>query len=177
MIQAQAYLQLIRKIDRVIENKLVEVAQLRAAAYGTSSGGQTVKINGVPHEMERVQSSSNPHRIEDAVIRYLDMEQEINADIDLLTAVRRDVLSVIERLNTNEYDVVHKMYVGVIGKEGGRKQTKYLQIKEVAALLGKSESWVKDKHRSAKRNVQKMLDQRDPEQNEKWQELAARWAK
>lgn len=175
MIRAKDYLRLIRKIDRLIENKMAEKEQWQAVAYGSSSGSNTVMINGVPHEMDRVQSSGNQQRMADAVMRYVDMEAEINEYIDLLVDVKRDVIGVIEQLSANQYDVLHKMYIGVVVKEKGRSYTRYMTTKEVAAHYDRSESWAKNLHSNGVKNVQRILDQREAEQNESWLALMARW--
>lgn len=175
MIRAKDYLRLIRKIDRLIENKMAEKEQWQAVAYGSSSGSNTVMINGVPHEMDRVQSSGNQQRMADAVMRYVDMEAEINEYIDLLVDVKKDVISVIEQLSATEYDVLHKMYVGMVVKEKGRTYPRYMTLKEVAAHYDRSESWAKNVHSSGIKNVQRIINQRTDEQNEGWIALTARW--
>ena len=175
MIRAIDYLRLIRKIDRLIENKTAEKEQWQAVAYGSSSGSNTVMINGVPHEMDRVQSSGNQQRMADAVIKYVDIEKEIVEYIYRLADVKRDVIRVIEQLSANEYDVLHKMYVGIVVKEKDRTYTRYLTQKEVAAHCGMSESWAKNIHRSGKKSVQRILDKRDDKQNEAVLSLINAW--
>lgn len=176
MIRAKDYLRLMSKIDRLIENKLAEKDQWKAVAFG-SSGSNTVMINGVPHEMDRVQSSGNQQRMADAITRYVDIEREINDYIDLLVDVKKDVISVIEQLSADQYDVIHKMFVGVAVKEKGRTYTRYMTVKEVAAHYDRSESWVKNKRGDGLKNVQRILDRREAEQNESWLALMARWEK
>lgn len=174
MIRAKDYLRLIRKIDRLIENKLAEKEQWRAVAYGSSSGSNTVMINGVPHEMDRVQSSGNQQRMADAVIKYVDMEPEIDEYIDLLLDVKRDILGIIEQLSADEYDVLHKMYFGVLVKEKNRTYQRYMTTKEIAAHYDRSESWAKNKSSSGIKNVQRIINRRTEEQNKSWLALMRR---
>lgn len=174
---AQDYLRLIRKIDRLIENKRAEKEQWEAVALGSSGGGNTVMINGVPHEMDRVQSSGNQQRMADAILKYVDIDKEIDKYIYRLADVKRDVIGVLEQLSATEYDVLHKMYVGVLVKEKNRTYTRYMTQKEVAAHYDRSESWAKNVHRSGKRNVQRILDQRDDMQNAPALELINAWKK
>ena len=174
---AQDYLRLIRKIDRLIENKRAEKEQWEAVALGSSGGGNTVMINGVPHEMDRVQSSGNQQRMADAILKYVDIDKEIDEYIYRLADVKRDVIGVLEQLSATEYDVLHKMYVGVLVKEKGRTSTRYMTQKEVAAHYDRSESWAKNVHRSGKKSVQRILDQRDEMQNAPALELINAWKK
>ena len=175
MIWAKDYLRMIRKIDRLIENKLAEKEQWKAVAYGSSPGSNTVMIKGVAHEMDRVQSTGNQQKMADAVIKYVDIESEIDEYIDLLVDAKRDVISVLEQLSATEYDLMHKMYVGMVVNERGRSYQKYMTKKEVAAYYDMSESWAKNVHSSALKNVQRIINQREEEQNESWLALTARW--
>ena len=76
----------------------------------------------------------------------MDIENEINASIDLLIDKRNEVLRVIEQLNTTEYDLLHKIYV------------QYKPFYDVADEYQKSYSWVTTVHGTALKNVQKILD-------------------
>ena len=100
-MKAKDFLLQIKKLDKLIENKLIEIQQLKDIADSTSAN-----LKG-----ERVQSTSNPHRLAETIAQYIDLENEINADIDRLIDTRKDVISVIELLNATEYDILHKLYV------------------------------------------------------------------
>ena len=121
----------------MIQNKLIEAEQWKAIATGS------IQIGG-----ERVQSSGSQQKMADAVSKYIDIENEINNEIDILYDTRKDVLSVIEQLNANEYDFLHKVYV------------QYLTLSEVAEIYGNSYSWATTRHGIALKNVQKILDGR-----------------
>ena len=122
----------------MIENKLAEKDQ-----WKTMSTGTTAKMGG-----ERVQSSGSKEKMADAVVRYVDLEREINKDIDRLVDERRNVINVIEQLNTVEYDLLHKMYV------------QYYTLYEIASMYKKTYSWATTIHGRALKNVQKILDER-----------------
>lgn len=125
----------------MIENKIAEMEHWKAVAAGT-----TAYSDG-----DRVQSTSNKEKMADAVVRYLDMEAEVNAEIDRLIDTKQEVISTIEQLKADEYDVLHKIYV----------QGKSFQ--EVAIDKGKSYSWVTSKHGRGLANLQKILDGRKEE--------------
>lgn len=140
-MRAKEYLLNISKIDKLIENKIAEMENWKAIAMGTTAYS----------EGDRVQSTSAKEKMADAVARYLDMEAEVNAEIDRLIDTKQEVISTIERLKVDEYDVLHKIYV----------QGKSFQ--EVAIDKGKSYSWVTSKHGRALANLQKILDGRKEE--------------
>lgn len=132
------FLNQIKKLDKLIENKLAEKEQWKLIASGT-----TIQLK------ERVQSSSNQQKMANAIVRYVDIESEINACIDSLVSKKRDVISVIEQLDVTEYDILHKVYV------------QYLSLYDVAEIYDKSYSWVTSVHGNALKNVREILDARE----------------
>lgn len=137
-MNAKEFLRQIKKLDVLIGNKLIEIQRWKDIANNT-----TANITG-----ERVQSSGNPHKISDAIGRYIDLEREINQDIDKLVDTKKDVIAVIEQLNATEYDVMHKIYV------------QYLTLDDVAESYDKSYSWATTIHGLALKNVQNILNRR-----------------
>ncbi len=135
-MNAKEFLQQIRKLDKLIENKMAEVQKWKEIATNTSPN-----MTG-----ERVQSSGNPHKIADAIGRYIDLEREINQDIDNLVDAKKAVIGVIEQLNATEYDVIHKIYV------------QYLTFDEVAYACKHSRSWATTIHGRALKHIQEILD-------------------
>ena len=150
-MKADDFLKQLKKLDRMIENKLIEKEQWKSIATGTTSSSQSVKINGVLHNMERVQSSGSQQKMADAIDRYIDIEKEIDEVIDQLIDTKKDVISVIEQLNAIEYDVLHKVYV------------QFITLQEVADKYEKSYNWAKTVHGRARKKVQRILDARQTE--------------
>ena len=146
--EAQAFLKQLKKLDKMIENKMIEKRQWMSIAMGTTSGGQSVKINGVLHNMEKVQSSGSQQKMADAVVRYVEIEKEIDRCIDKLVDTKNDVISVIEQLDVIEYDLIHKMYV------------QYFTLYEIAEQYDKTYSWATTVHGRALKNIQKILEER-----------------
>ena len=137
-MNAKEFLRQIKKLDRLIENKLIEIQQWKDIANNT-----TANLTG-----ERVQSSGNPHKIADAIGRYIDLEREINQDIDKLVDAKKDVISVIEQLNATEYDIIHKIYV------------QYLTLEDVADAYDRTYSWATTIHGRALKHIQNILNKR-----------------
>lgn len=137
-MKAKQFLNQLEKLDRIIENKLIEKEQWRNIALGTAP--QTTG--------ERVQSSGSKQKMADAIDKYIDIEREIDEHIDRLVDAKKDVISVIEKLDVTEYDLLHKVYV--------QRVTLY----EAADKLDRSYSWATTVHGRALANVQKILDER-----------------
>ena len=89
------------------------------------------------------------------VCKYIDLEKEIDQCIDMLVDKRKEVIGVIEQLNANEYDLLHKIYV------------QYMTFEEAADTNNKSYSWVTSVHGAALNHVQNILDNRKMQKNAK----------
>ncbi len=147
-IKAREFLGQIKKINALIENKVAEVEHWKCVALGVTSGGTDVKINGVVQQMDKVQSTGSQQKMADAIVKYVDLQAEINADIDNLIDTRKNIIETIESLETEKYDLLHKVYV-----QG-------FTLDEVAAMYGNSYSWATTLHGRALKDVEKILDER-----------------
>lgn len=138
-MRAKDYLRQLRKLDKLIENKLAEKQRWKEIAVG---GGSTFS------DMERVQSSGNKQKMADAVCNYIGIEVEIDLAIDSLIDKRREVIEVIEQLDVMEYDLLHKLYV------------QYMSIQDAADAMDKSYSWATTIHGRALVHVDEILRKR-----------------
>lgn len=138
-MNAKDYLLQIQKLDKLIENKLQEVAHWKEVATGTT----------VCSEGDRVQSSGSKQKMADAICRYMQMEDEINAAIDRLVDTKQKIIETIEMLSIDEYDLLHKIYV--------QKKELY----EAAMEMDRSYRWATSVHGRALANVQKILNERE----------------
>lgn len=154
-MRAKTFLLQAQKLDKLIENKLAEQAQWLAVA--TSTTGSYGSDTGV-----RVQSSGNQQKMEAATLRYIEAGAATDREIDRLVDAKRDIISVIELLDTIQYDVLHKMYIGVIVEDKRRPpRVEYKSLQDIADIYDKSYSWAKGKHGKALKNVQRILDARE----------------
>lgn len=135
-MKAKDYLMQVKKLDRLIENKLIEKEQWFAIATGITTSSS---------DGERVQSSGSQEKMANAVCRMADIEAEIDALVDEFIDTKQGVIRTIEHLPADEYDVIHKMYI----------QNK--SLKETAASCGKSYEWTKTVHRQGIRDIQTFL--------------------
>lgn len=137
-IDAKEYLEQIRKIDTMIENKLAEQQRcLDIALNVTTSLG------------EKVQSTPNGQRASSAMDKYIDLGREIDVCINELYATKQEIIKTIEQLCEPEYDVLHKMYV------------QYLTFDEIADKRQKSKSWATTTHGHALISLEKLLKMRE----------------
>lgn len=131
-MKAVEYLDQIKKIDAIIINKGEEYQHYVELASGL--GGFSVS--------ERVQSSRNLQQIPNAIIKYVDVEREINE----LKRKRAEIIKNIERLPSAEYKVIYALYV------------QDYTLKEVAYKCQKSYEWVKQKKARGLKLIQAMID-------------------
>lgn len=130
-MQAEQYLDRVKKIDAMIKNKLRDHERWVEVAEGL--GGASVG--------ERVQTSRNLHRGSDAIGNYIDIENEIAH----LKQERQAIIQTIEQLPSTEYEVIYKLYV------------QDYTLKELAYHFGKSYDWVKRKKSNGLKLLQGML--------------------
>lgn len=131
-MNAETYLDRIKKIDAMIKNKLRDYQRWVEQADGL--GGAALG--------ERVQSSRNLHRGSDAIDTYIDLEREINA----LKKERQSIIATIEQLPSTEYGVLYKYYV------------ENYTLKEIAHHFRKCYDWARYKKQDAIDLVQGLLD-------------------
>ena len=138
-MDAKKYLQQVSKLNKLIENKMIEKEQWKAIAIST----------GTFSDGERVQSSGSQQKMADAVCKCVDIERELDDCIDRYIDTKNEVIHTIEQLPAVEYDVLHKIYI----------QEKTLA--DVAAICDRAYSWATTIHGRALKMVQDMLDGRE----------------
>lgn len=95
------YLEQIRKYDSIIENRLCYLGDLRK---------QIDEISSPPYDKDRIVSSGSTSKMEDNVVKVIDLEREVNIYIDM----RQKVVRQIEQLEPNEYEVIYMKYVNCL---------------------------------------------------------------
>ena len=129
---AEAYLEQIKKLAAIIENKKEEYTRW----VGLASGGGDLSA------VERVKASKNPRQIPQAIVQYVELEREIRE----LMRQRDAIIATIERLPAIEYQILYRLYV------------KDCTLKEIAYQFHKSYAWAKKKKKNALRLVQSLVD-------------------
>ena len=96
------YLNQIDRINRMINNKLAEIYQLKTMVCSIS----------VSADEDKVQTSSDKDKLGNAVAKIVDLENEINKTIDMYVGKRERIISQIEALNdVMEYQVLFSRYI------------------------------------------------------------------
>ena len=132
---AKEYLRQLKYLDNRINAKLLEREQIRTIAEKT-----TVSLS------EKVQTSSSGTKMDDVVVRLVELEELINKDIDKLVELREEAGNKINRISNDKYKIVLSMY--------------YLSNKtfeEVAELTNMSFRWVHKLHGRALKEFEKIL--------------------
>ena len=113
-MKAKEYLLQIETLQTKIEQKRQRAKEYRELAL--TSGG-------FDYSKERVQTSNHSGQIENPVIRYIALEQEINEDILLLQQTKDKITGEIHNINNPDFiKLLYERYVesinlGVIAKE------------------------------------------------------------
>lgn len=133
-MNARAYLEQVKKIDNLIQNKKYEHDEWESIAEGTS----------VSSDGDRVQSSGEMHKMENAVIMAVELEHQIDA----LKKQKANIISTIETLNAESYDILHKRYI------------QHMSLGNIADKYGYAWSTIKNKHKEALNQLQEVIDKR-----------------
>jgi len=101
-ISAKQYLQQVSRLDKMINNKLSEIYQLRNMATSIT----------VANEGDRVQTSGSKDRMGDAVAKIVDLEDEAHDLIVQYTEMYKRIVSQIEAVQKEKYYMVlHMRYI------------------------------------------------------------------
>ena len=93
---AKEYLSQAYRLDQRIDAKIEQVMSLRNLAAKATSTLSDAAPSG----------TQNVHRMEDIIIKIIDFENEINADIDRLVDLKREIMRVIKALPNPEYQTL-----------------------------------------------------------------------
>lgn len=93
---AKEYLGQAYRLDQRINSKLEQVMSLRDLVTKATSTLSDVAPSG----------TRNVHRMEDIIVKIVDLENEINRDIDNLVDLKREMVSVIKAVTDPEYQTL-----------------------------------------------------------------------
>lgn len=92
MSEARTYLEQAYRIDQRINSKIEQVASLHNLATKANS-----TLTDMPGSSNR-----NIHRMEDIIVKIVDLENEINQDIDTLVDLKTEIMQVIKKVDDLE---------------------------------------------------------------------------
>ena len=101
-MDTKQYLQQISRLDRMINNKLAEISQLRELA---------MSVSAVKNE-ERVQTTPNFDKIGTAYCKIEEMEEKLDKLIDEFVDKRNLIISQIDKIeNETYYEILFARYI------------------------------------------------------------------
>ena len=129
---SKEYLSQARYLDMRINSKLDQIESLHELATRCTS-----TISGMPHNPNR---GGSP--MADAICKIIDLESEINADIDKLVDLKREIVGVIKSVNNVEYQtLLEKRYLC------------FMQWEQIAVDMGYEIRYIHKLHKRALENV------------------------
>ena len=95
-MKIKEYLMQAYRIDQRINSKLEQIASLHDLATKA-----TVTFSDMPRN-----SNKGKSKIEDAIIKIMELEDEINHDIDKLVDLKTNITHLIKNLDSHEYQII-----------------------------------------------------------------------
>ena len=128
-LSAKKYLEQLEIIDMMINQDLERLDDMKTDAC--SAGG-------IDYSKDRVQTSMSGDSIGNTVVRYVTLNDEINAEIDSFIDAKNQIIHEIRELKDKNFiNVLYKVYV------------QYKNVKTAAYEMGMSYAHVKRLHQNA----------------------------
>ena len=100
-MDTKQYLQQISRLDRMIQNKLSEIYQLKTMACSVT----------VSNDGERVQTSSDKDRLGSTVAKIVDLEKETDRLVDRFIDLKKEIMSIISMIKSEKHrEILFKKY-------------------------------------------------------------------
>ena len=134
---AKEYMEQARYLDMQINSKIEQVRSLNELATRV-----TTVYSDMPHSPNR-----NTSRMEETIAKIIDLESEIDRDIDALVDLKREMMRVVNSIESAEYRTILEM--------------RYLQFKkweQIALQMSTDLRWVYRMHGRALNEVQKIIN-------------------
>ena len=129
---AKEYLSQVRFIDSLVDSKLEQLARLKETATKA-----TMTISDMPRS-----DSPDLQSMESTIVKMIDMEREINADIDRLVDLKREAQGVVDQLPDMDQRLILELrYFG------------FKKWPEITEELGYSEATIYRLHGVALKNI------------------------
>jgi hypothetical protein len=128
-METKQYLNQIGRLDRMIKNKMSELAQYKELAYGLSAVANEEKVKS---------STSSFDKIGIKIAKIVEMEEKINNLIDEYVDLKEEALKTINMISNIRYrKILYKKYF------------KYKSIYVIAKELGMTDRGCKKAHKRA----------------------------
>ena len=101
-MDTKQYLQQIERLDKMIQNKLSEIYQLKTMACSVT----------VSNDGERVQTSSDKDRLGSTVAKIVDLEKETDRLVDRFVDLKKEIMSIISMIKSERHrEILFKKYL------------------------------------------------------------------
>lgn len=135
-MNAKEYLSQAVWLDRMIDSKLEQLEMLKSLAMKVTSSFTKEKISGGNIEKSKMEST---------MVKVIDLEHEINADIDRLVNLKKDIQDTINKMDDiNQQLLLELRYLGGKGWD------------EIAASMGYDPRTVYRIHGKALKEFERM---------------------
>lgn len=102
MIDAKRYLQQVKQCEVRIQIKMEELEQLKAFTTKVTSTLSDVSVSG----------TKNNDKMGDAIVKIIELQNDINCEIDRLVDLKKEVCAVLDKVsNEDQHTVLYKRYV------------------------------------------------------------------
>ena len=136
-MNAKEYLSQAIWLDRMIDSKLEQFEMLKSLAMKVTSSFTKEKISGGNIEKSKMEST---------MVKVIDLEHEINADIDRLVDLKKDIQDTINKMNDiNQQLLLELRYLSGKGWD------------EIAASMGYDPRTVYRIHGKALKEFERMI--------------------
>ena len=139
-MKAKTFLSQAYTMNQQIDSKLDQIQNMRSLACRV-----TTVLDGNP-----IRHSRNVTGMQDVIARIVEAEEDLNADIDRLVSVRKEIADVIGQLESERYRLIlEKRYLC------------FLAWEDIGHDLNICVRWAQVQHNEAVRKIQEILDERE----------------
>lgn len=99
-MNAKEYLSQALWLDQMIESKLDQLETLRGLSMKVTSSFSDDKVTG---------GNNNNYRLESAIVKVIELEEEINADFNRLIDLKKTIQHTINKMENINYQILLEM--------------------------------------------------------------------
>ena len=133
-MDTKQYLSQIERLDKMIQNKLSEIYQLKTMACSVT----------ISNDSERVQTSSDKDRLGSTVAKIIDLEKETDRLVDSFIDLKKETMLIIRMIKSERHrEILFKKYL------------EQKSLYEIAEELGMTDRGCKKAHKRALEEFEK----------------------
>lgn len=126
---AKEYLEQLEILNTVINQKIEELHELKT---------DSINVGAIDYSKDRVQGGKQGNPVQDAVSRFVDLENTINDEIDQYANSKHLLINQIQQLHNNNYiQILFKKYV------------QFKTLNKVSEEMNMSYDYIRELHKKA----------------------------